>query len=130
MHNNNNYQCIMCWNKALTFGFGSIQLSFHPIHAKVFSIQMLLYTFQSNCAEGLHFSAFHFGLYYYPAQNGNLMDLLLHIHIYLYTHIGFITTYILIYTYIIIQYNIYYSVYSTSQVVACALSLPLRMFFI
>ena len=87
-------------------------------------------TFQSNCAEGLHFSAFHFGLYYYTAQNGNLMDLLLHIHIYLYTHIGFITTYILIYTYIIIQYNIYYSVYSTSQVVACALSLPLRMFFI
>ena len=28
-------------------------------HAKMFSIQMLLYTFQSNCAEGLHFSAFH-----------------------------------------------------------------------
>ena len=30
------------------------------MHAKMFSIQMLLYTFQSNCAEGLHFSAFHY----------------------------------------------------------------------
>ena len=57
----------MCWNKALTFGVGSIKLSFRAIvftqymHAKMFSIQMLLnvYTFQSNCAEGLHFSAFH-----------------------------------------------------------------------
>ena len=29
------------------------------MHAKIFSIQML-YTFQSNCAKGLHFSAFHF----------------------------------------------------------------------
>ena len=50
----------MCWNKALTFGVGSIKLSFRAIvftqymHAKMFSIQMLLYTFQSNCAEGLH----------------------------------------------------------------------------
>ena len=57
MHNNNNnYQCKMCWNKALTFGVGSIQLKFHAIvptqymHAKMFSI-LLLYTFQSNCAE-------------------------------------------------------------------------------
>ena len=64
MHNNTNYQCKICWNKALTFGVGSIQLSFriyhcvHPIHANMFSIQMLLYTFQLNCAEGLHFSAF------------------------------------------------------------------------
>ena len=32
----------------------------HAIHGKMFSIQMLLYTFQSNCAEGLHFSAFHY----------------------------------------------------------------------
>ena len=32
----------------------------HPIHAKVFSIQVLLYTFQSNCAEGLHFSAHNY----------------------------------------------------------------------
>ena len=60
MHNNTNYQCKICWNKALTFGVGSIQLSFriyhcvHPIHANMFSIQMLL----SNCAEGLLFSAF------------------------------------------------------------------------
>ena len=48
MHNNNNYQGKMYWNKALTFGVGSIQLSFrthcvHLIHAKVFSFQMLLH---------------------------------------------------------------------------------------
>ena len=60
MHNNTNDQCKLCWNKALTFGVGSIQLSFriyhcvHSIHANMFSIQMLL----SNCAEGLHFNAF------------------------------------------------------------------------
>ena len=66
MHNNNNiYQCKMSWNKALTFGVGLIKLSFRAIvftqymHAKMFAIQMLLYTFQSNCVEGLHFSAFH-----------------------------------------------------------------------
>ena len=67
MHSNNNYQCKMCWNKALTFGVGSIKLSFRAIvftqyiHAEMFSIQMLLYIFQANCAEGLHFSAFHYG---------------------------------------------------------------------
>ena len=44
-----NYQCKICWNKALTFGVGSIQLSFriyhcvHPIHANMFSIQILLH---------------------------------------------------------------------------------------
>ena len=60
------HQCKMCWNKALTFGVGLIKLSFRAIvftqymHSKMFSIQMLLYTFQSNCAEGLHFSAFHY----------------------------------------------------------------------
>ena len=67
MHNNTNYQCKICWNKALTFGVGSIQLgvgsiqlSFrihhcvHPIHA----FNPNVTTFQSNCAEGLHFSAF------------------------------------------------------------------------
>ena len=49
MHNNTNYQCKICWNKALTFGVGLIQLSFHiyhrvhPIHANMFSIQMLLH---------------------------------------------------------------------------------------
>ena len=66
MHNNNNYQCKMCWSRALTFGVGSIKFRFRAIvftqymHANMFSIQMLLYTFQSNCAEGLHFSAFHY----------------------------------------------------------------------
>ena len=28
MYNNTNYQCKICWNKVLTFGVGSIQLSF------------------------------------------------------------------------------------------------------
>ena len=77
MHNNTNYQCKICWNKALTFGVGSIQLSFriyhcvHPIHANMFSIQMLLYTFQSNCAEGLHFSAFIISVTIFVKRNNS-----------------------------------------------------------
>ena len=64
MHNNNNYQCKICWSKALTFGVDSIQLSYSTI---VFT-QYMQTCFQSkcyfifvkiNCAEGLHFSAFH-----------------------------------------------------------------------
>ena len=54
----------MCWNKALTFGVGSIKVSFRAnvftqyiMHTKMFSIQMLLYTFQSNIADGVQFSA-------------------------------------------------------------------------
>ena len=47
MHNNTNYQCKICWNKALTFGVGSIQLSFRiyiPLCSPhMFSIQMLLH---------------------------------------------------------------------------------------
>ena len=50
----------MCWSKALTFGVGSIQLSFHTI---VFTCKGVfnpnVTTFQSNCAKGLHFNAFH-----------------------------------------------------------------------
>ena len=59
--NNTNYHG---WNKALTFGVGSIQLSFHiyhcvhPIHAVKYVFNPNVTTFQSNCAEGLHFSAF------------------------------------------------------------------------
>ena len=61
---NFNYQCKMCWNKALTFGVGSIKLSFRTIVfiyipntcKDVFNRNVI--TFQSNCAEGLHFSAF------------------------------------------------------------------------
>ena len=67
-------------DKLLTFDVGLIQLSFHTsvfvhlMHAKVFSIQMLQYfnpnvtIFQSNCAEGLHFGAFHYKTVYvlYP----------------------------------------------------------------
>ena len=60
MHNNNNnYQCKMCWNKALTVGVGLIKLKFHAIvltqymHAKMFSIQVKL-------REGLYFSALHY----------------------------------------------------------------------
>ena len=55
----------MCWNKALTFGVGSIKLSFRAIvftqymHSKMFSIQMLLYTFQSNCARVCTLVLFH-----------------------------------------------------------------------
>ena len=73
MHNNTNYQCKICWNKALTFGVGLIQLSFCTI---VFTQYMQKcfqsiynYTFQSNCAEGLHFSAFHFFVTYYITLN-------------------------------------------------------------
>ena len=63
MHNNNNYPCKICWNKAVTFGVGSIQLSFRTIVftqtcKDVFNPNVT--TFQSNCAEGLHFSAFHY----------------------------------------------------------------------
>ena len=45
MHNNNNYQCKICWDKALTFGVGSIQLSFRTI---VFT-QYMQRCFQSKC---------------------------------------------------------------------------------
>ena len=60
MHNNTNYHG---WNKALTFGVGLIQLSFRTIVftqscKDVFNPNVT--AFQSNCAEGLHFSAFHY----------------------------------------------------------------------
>ena len=42
-------------DKPLTFDVGLIQLSFIP----VCSLNTYA-TFQSNCAEGLHFSAFHY----------------------------------------------------------------------
>ena len=54
-------------DKTLTFDVGLIQLSFHtpvcsPNTCKgVFSPNVT--TFHSNCAEGLHFSAFHFARY-------------------------------------------------------------------
>ena len=45
------------------------------MHAKIISIQMLLYTFQSNCAKGLHFSAFYYTMknaeYKYDVINYN-----------------------------------------------------------
>ena len=40
-------------DKPLTFDVGLIQLSFIP------SVDLIHATFQSNCAKGLHFSAFH-----------------------------------------------------------------------
>ena len=46
----------------MSFGVGSIQLSFHTIvftPKKNFFIPNVT-TFQSNCAEGLHFTAFHY----------------------------------------------------------------------
>ena len=48
---------IWCWLIKIDFRF---IVFMQYMHAKIFSIQMLLYTFQSNCAEGLHFSAFNF----------------------------------------------------------------------
>ena len=45
------YQCKMCWNKTLTFGVGSIQLSFRTI---VFT-QYMQRCFQSKCYY-IHFS--------------------------------------------------------------------------
>ena len=63
MHNNNNYQCKMCWKKSLTFGVGSIQLSFRTI---VFT-QYMQRCFQSKCyyiSVKLHRgSAFHLKRY-------------------------------------------------------------------
>ena len=66
MHNNNNCQCKMCWNKALTFGVVQYNSVFVPLCSPntckdVFNPNVT--TFQSNCAKGLHFSAFHY--YYY-----------------------------------------------------------------
>ena len=55
----------MCWNKALTFGVGSIKLRFRAIvftqymHANMFAIQMLLH-FSQIAPRVLHFSAFHY----------------------------------------------------------------------
>ena len=49
MHNNNNnYQCKMCRNKALTFGVGLkfraiVLMQYNIMHAKMFSIQMLIH---------------------------------------------------------------------------------------
>ena len=49
----------ICWNKVLTFGVGSIQLSFRTMCSPNTCNNPNVTTFQSNCAEGLHFSAFH-----------------------------------------------------------------------
>ena len=56
MHNNTNYQCKICWNKALTFGVGSIQLSFR-IYIPLCSPNTCKYVFNPNVTT-LHFSAF------------------------------------------------------------------------
>ena len=45
-------------DKHLTFDVGLIQLSFIPVCSPIIFITIHA-TFQSNCAEGLHFSAFH-----------------------------------------------------------------------
>ena len=73
MHNNTNYHG---WNKALTFGVGSIQLSFRTIvFTQYISIQMSL----SNCAEGLHFSAFHYySILFYTMPRYPLLHIILH----------------------------------------------------
>ena len=43
-----------CWFDTTQFSYYCV----HPILANMFSIQNVI-TFQLNCAEGLHFSAFH-----------------------------------------------------------------------
>ena len=50
----------MCWKKALTFSVDSIKLSFRIIVFTQYMQRCFQYviTFQLNCAEGLHFSAF------------------------------------------------------------------------
>ena len=57
----------MCWNKALTFSVGSIKLfsyhCVHPIHAKMFSIQMLLH-FSQISRRVCTLSAFHYNYKY------------------------------------------------------------------
>ena len=51
----------------LTFDVGLIQLSFIPV------CSLLIHaTFQSNCAEGLHFSAFHLCCIYSDGLRINL----------------------------------------------------------
>ena len=60
MHNNNNCQCKMCWEQ--TFALVRYNSVFVPLYSLntckgVFNPNVT--TFQSNCAEGLHFSAFH-----------------------------------------------------------------------
>ena len=53
MHNNNNYyQCKMCWNKALTFGVGSINSVFVPLCSHNTCMQRC---FQFKCYY-IHFS--------------------------------------------------------------------------
>ena len=46
-------------DKSLTFDVGLIQLSFHTTQFSYQSVHLIHATVQSNCAEGLHFSAFH-----------------------------------------------------------------------
>ena len=43
-------------DKPLTFDVGLIQLSFIPVCSPIY----IIHAFQLNCAEGLHFSAFHY----------------------------------------------------------------------
>ena len=53
MHNNNNYQCKMCCNKALTFGVGLPNTCKDDFNPNVIYISVKLH-------ECFHFSAFHF----------------------------------------------------------------------
>ena len=62
VHNNNTYQCKMCWNKLLRW-FDTTQFSYIPLCSPntckgFFNPNVTI--FQSNCAEGLHLSVFHF----------------------------------------------------------------------
>ena len=46
----------------MTFDIGSIQLSFRSPNTCKVAFNPNVTTFQSNCAGGLHFSAFHYEL--------------------------------------------------------------------
>ena len=69
MHDNNNYQCKICWSKDPDFchWFDTTQFSYIPLCSPniatckdVFNPNIT--TFKPNCAEGLHFSAFHLSI--------------------------------------------------------------------
>ena len=86
MHNNTNYHG---WNKALTFGVGSIQLSFRTIvftQAKMFSIQMLLHFSQivQRVCTSVLFSYFVVDLISYLVTISDTINIARHDYMYMY----------------------------------------------
>ena len=58
-------------DKPLTFDVGLISVSYQSVH-------LIHATFQSNCAEGLHFSVFHYSTVETNSISGNLVQRALH----------------------------------------------------